>query len=355
MTRIDAWAYQLCATGEPLERTELGIDQWADDEVVVKVAGCGLCHTDLGFISGAVRTKHALPLVLGHEISGTVVASGDRCQDLLGRNVIVPAVLPCGECDLCRAGRDNICQQQKMPGNDFHGGFSSHLVVPGRSLCCLPDDLNGFELSQLSVIADAVTTPYQSLLRSGLGAGDLAIVIGVGGIGLYMVQHAHNAGATVIALEIDPVKLETARSQGADHALCTEGMTEREVKQEVRSLIKQHGLPSNQWKIFESSGSSAGQATAFALLTFASTLGVIGFTMDKLNLRLSNVMAFDAELFGNWGCSPSHYPAVVEQVLDHRIELLQNIEQHPLDDINDVIAQAQAHRLEKRAVLIPGD
>ena len=116
-------------------------------------------------------------------------------------------LLPCGECDLCRAGRDNICRQQKMPGNDFDGGFASHLVVPGRSLCLLPDDLKGFELWQLSVIADAVTTPYQSLLRSRLASGELAIIIGVGGIGLYMAQHAHNAGATVIAMDIDPGKM----------------------------------------------------------------------------------------------------------------------------------------------------
>lgn len=355
MADFNSWGYHFCAVGKPLQRRPLKINQWAADEVVVEVAGCGLCHTDLGFISGAVRTKQPLPLVLGHEISGIVAAAGEHYSNLLGRQVIVPAVLPCGECDLCRAGRDNICQQQKMPGNDFNGGFASHLVVPGRFLCALPDDLKGFELPQLSVIADAVTTPYQSLLRSQLASGELAIIIGVGGIGLYMAQHAHNAGATVIALDIDPGKLETARGQGADYALCTDGMSEHEIKKEVRSLVRQHQLPGNRWKIFETSGSGAGQATAFALLSFAGTLGVIGFTMEKLTLRLSNVMAFDADVFGNWGCSPVHYPTVVEQVLDRRIELLANVQQYPLDEINEVIGLAQAHQIDKRAVLIPGD
>ena len=67
-----------------------------------------------------------------HEISGTVVAAGAGFPELLGRHVVVPAVLPCGDCELCKAGRDNICQRQTMPGNDFNGGFASHLVVPAR-------------------------------------------------------------------------------------------------------------------------------------------------------------------------------------------------------------------------------
>lgn len=354
MTAIDAWGYFLGAANTLLERRAFQVEHWAADEVVVQVAGCGLCHTDLDFITGQVRTRRELPLIPGHEICGTVVAAGRQFTDRVGQQVIVPAVLPCGECELCRAGRDNICQRQKMPGNDFNGGFASHVVVPGRSLCRLPEDLHGFELAELSVIADAVTTPYQSLVRSGVKDNDLVIVIGVGGIGLYMVQHAKNAGAIVIALEIDPGRLAIATAQGADHSLCTKGMTARDIKQEIKSLVRQNSLPEYRWKIFETSGSAAGQSVAFALLSFAGTLGVIGFTMEKLTLRLSNVMAFDADLFGNWGCSPNHYPTVVDQVLNGRIKLRENIEVHPLDDINTVVAQALEHRLQRRAVLIPG-
>src|ERR1019366_2818356 len=101
-------------------------------EVVIEVAGCGVCHTDLGYLYDGVRTNHALPLALGHEISGRVVAAGAGAEAWLGQAVIVPAVLPCGECDACRRGRPNICRQQKMPGNDIQGGFASHIVVPAR-------------------------------------------------------------------------------------------------------------------------------------------------------------------------------------------------------------------------------
>jgi len=353
MSSIEAWGMFFVATGQPLEKRHFTIDHISDDDVVVKVAGCGVCHTDLGFISGAVGTKHDLPLILGHEISGTIQATGKNYQKLMGNKVIIPAVLPCGECELCQAGRDNICQNQVMPGNDFHGGFASHIVVPARFLCILDDNLGKFKLHELSVIADAITTPYQSMVRSGLKKGDLAIVIGTGGVGLYMSQHCHNAGATVIALDIDEEKIAAVQKQGADFGLCTSGMDAREIKKKIRELVKEHKLPQYQWKVFETSGSTAGQNVAFSLLNFAGTVGIIGFTMGKLELRLSNIMAFDADLFGNWGCSPKYYPAVVKGVLDGRINLLDNIITYPLSDLNAVVALANDHKLSRRAIMIP--
>ncbi len=353
MQPINAYGEYLVAIGQPLERREFSIDSIAPDHVVVQVAGCGLCHTDIGFITGTVKSKHELPLIVGHEISGTVIAAGEQYASLVGKNVVVPAVLPCGECELCKAGRDNICQQQLMPGNDFHGGFASHVSVPGKFLRQLPNDLGDFDLAQLSVVADAITTPYQSLIRSGLRKGDLAIVIGVGGVGLYMVQHAKNAGATVIALEVDEAKLRNAKKQGADFGICVLNMDEREIKTQIKDLVEKHGLPKNQWRVFENSGSAAGQRTAFSLLSYAGTLGIVGFTLEKVEVRLSNIMAFDADVFGNWGCRPVYYTDVINDVLGGKINVLDNIEQYPLSEINTVVNSALEHRLTKRAILIP--
>ncbi len=353
MDTINAYGYYFTGTGAPLEKKSFEINSIGEDDVVVKISGCGLCHTDLGYISGSVKTNHELPLILGHEISGEVVATGDSHKDLVGKKVIIPAVLPCGECEFCKSGRSNICRQQKMPGNDFNGGFASHIAVPGRFLCILPDDLGIFELPQLSVVADAVTTPYQSIRRSRLKQGDLAIVIGVGGIGLYMLQLAHDAGAAVIALDIDEAKLEAAAKLGASYTLNSKGMSEKEIKGAIRTLVNENNLPKNMWKVFETSGTGIGQETAFSLLSFAGTIGIVGFTMDKVTVRLSNVMAFDADIFGNWGCMPEYYPQAVEKVLKGNINVLDNIEEHPLDSINDVVKLALEHKLTKRAILKP--
>jgi len=352
MERIDAYGYALVEPGKPLQRKDFTIESVEDGNAVVRVAGCGLCHTDIGFYTGQVQT-FVSPVILGHEISGEVVAAGKSCEHLVGKRVVVPAVLPCGECELCKKGRSNVCQRQQMPGNHMDGGFASHVTVPGKFLCELPDDLGGYELSHLSVIADAVTTPYQSMVRSGLEDGDVAVVVGVGGLGTYMVQLAKSRGATVFALDIDDGKLENAKKMGADYAVNTKGLSDRDVKKSVRGLAKENKLRKTGWKVYELSGTGAGQMTAFSLLSFAGTMGVVGFTMDKVNVRLSNVMAFDADLFGNWGCKPEYYPEVVAEVLQGRINVRDNVEARPLDSINDVMQLAMDHKLDKRVVFEP--
>ena len=109
-----------------------------ENEAIIQIAGCGVCHTDLSFWHFGVRTKKELPLTLGHEISGVVIVGPDH---LKGANVIIPAVLPCGNCEICNKGRSNMCQNQLMPGNDFHGGFASHIVVPHKYLCPVPESI----------------------------------------------------------------------------------------------------------------------------------------------------------------------------------------------------------------------
>jgi 6-hydroxycyclohex-1-ene-1-carbonyl-CoA dehydrogenase len=105
----DAMRWMMTAPREPLQASRFKAEPGAG-EVVVRIAGCGVCHTDLGYYYEGVRTNHALPLALGHEISGTVIATGAGAQNWLERTVIVPAVLPCGECDLCRRPWRSRCR-----------------------------------------------------------------------------------------------------------------------------------------------------------------------------------------------------------------------------------------------------
>src|SRR5690349_13633986 len=105
--RIEGHRWQMSAVNAPLSREAVAFEA-GDGEVVVKIAGCGVCHTDLGYLYDGVRTNQPLPLALGHEISGTVVATGRGAEAWLDKAVIVPAVLPCGECDHCRRGLPTI-------------------------------------------------------------------------------------------------------------------------------------------------------------------------------------------------------------------------------------------------------
>jgi 6-hydroxycyclohex-1-ene-1-carbonyl-CoA dehydrogenase len=325
-------------------------------EVVVQVAGCGVCHTDLGFYYEGVRTNHPLPLCLGHEISGRVVAVGPGAESWQGRPVIVPAVIPCGRCDACARGRPTICPQQKMPGNDLHGGFATHVVVPAHGLCPVDEArlaAAGLDLAAVSVIADAVTTPYQAVIQVGVVAGDLVIVNGVGGVGGYCAQIAHAFGATVVAIDVSAAKLE-ALSGCAALMLDARTLPAKELKGAIQDFAKQRGLrPKSEWTIFECSGTKAGQETAFGLLNHGATLAVVGFTMDKVEIRLSNLMAYHARALGNWGCAPEHYPAALALVLERRVRIAPFIEKHPLSAINSVFEAVHRHEISRRVVLEP--
>lgn len=330
---------------------ESSFPELKDNEVLVKVAGCGVCHTDLSFWHYGVKTKHELPLTLGHEISGTVVAGS---SEWLNKNVIIPAVLPCGVCELCKKGRGNICQNQLMPGNDFDGGFASHIKVPADFLCHVSDEvLKKYPLEKLAVIADAVTTPYQVIKKSRLEPGDFAIVIGVGGVGIYCALISKIFGAKVLAIDVDDQKLSIAKENGIDTILNVKGLDIKATKSKVRESAKELGMSPFRWKIYEMSGTKAGQELAFNLLTFASTLSIVGFTMDKLEVRLSNLMAFDAELIGTWGCKPELYPEVVDLVAKDKLKIDQFVQTFPLSKINEVFKNTLEHKYIKRSVLVP--
>jgi 6-hydroxycyclohex-1-ene-1-carbonyl-CoA dehydrogenase len=264
--------------------------------------------------------------------------------------------MPCGECEHCKRGKPMICRRQRMPGNDIHGGFASHVVVPSRGLCPVDEARlakAGLELAELAVIADAVTTPYQAATRAGVWPGSLAIIVGIGGVGGYAAQVAKALGATVVAIDVDDAKLAAIGNVAASLTLNARKLDQKALRAAVQAFAKEKKLPQTEWFIFECSGTAAGQSTAFGLLTHGATLSIVGFTMDRVEVRLSNLMAFDARALGNWGCPPELYPGALHLVLDGKIALKPFVEMHPLTEINDIFAAAGRHELSRRAVLVP--
>ncbi len=356
--QVMAWEFQ--APAQPMARATRQ-EVPGPGDVLIQVAGCGVCHTDLGFYYDGVPTRHTLPLTLGHEISGLVVAAGEGAEQWLQKQVIVPAVMPCGTCLACKEGHGAVCPKQIFPGNDVHGGFASHVKVPSAGLCAVPDlddplrNPMRLDLATLSVIADAVTTPYQAILRSGLKTGDLAVFVGVGGVGSFGVQIAAAMGATTVAIDVDQDRLSIAGEHGAALTLSAKDLDFREIRKQVRKLAADQEVPGFRQKIFETSGTPAGQGTAYGLLEHGGYLSIVGFTPEKLNLRLSNLMAFDATVQGNWGCLPEHYPAVLDLVLNGRVKLAPFVEKRPLASINQTFQDLHEHKVSRRVILLPDE
>jgi 6-hydroxycyclohex-1-ene-1-carbonyl-CoA dehydrogenase len=349
--KIETWQMTVPGT---LARVSLDVPALKPGEVLVEIAGCGICHTDLGYFYDGVPTVTKPPLTLGHEISGKVVA-GDSAW--VGKEVIVPAVMPCNNCAICASGRGNRCLAQKMPGNSMgiYGGFSSHIVVPAHDLCVV-SDRKGIPLSHMAVIADAVTSPYQAAIRGEIKPGDLCVIIGAtGGVGIYATQIARAMGAKeVIGIARNQAKLEKSLQYGATKVISSAGKDVKAVRDEFRAYCKEKGLPGNYgWKIFEWTGTGEGQAIALELLSFVGTLVIAGYGMQKAEYMFSRLMAFDADIKGTWGCLPKYYPEVLKMVLDGKIQIEPFVETRPMSQIQQAFAEVHKGGTEKRVVLTP--
>jgi 6-hydroxycyclohex-1-ene-1-carbonyl-CoA dehydrogenase len=246
-----------------------------------------------------------------------------------------------------------------MPGNDIQGGFASHIVVPAKQLCPVPVDDQyrpvgqaEVSLAQMSVIADALTTPYQAVVDAGLSADDTAIFIGVGGVGGFGAQIAKAFGALVIAIDVDQAKLD-ALAPVVDQTFNAAEMAFKDLRKAVSAFVKERGKRRTEWKIFETSGTAAGQKTAFGLMTFGANLSVVGFTMDTVDIRLSNLMAFNATARGNWGCLTRYYAPVRDLVLSGKVKMAPFVKTFPLSEINAVFEQVHHKKIVERAIMVP--
>ena len=179
----------------------------------MKVAACGLCHTDLHYIDHGVPTGKHPPLILGHEATGIVALTGIGSAGVTnvkeGDRVLLPAILTCGQCAACRYGRENICQNMRMFGNEVDGAYAEYVKAPAKDVFILPAEI---PLIEGSIIADAVTTPYHAVKnRAEVRPGDHVVVYGCGGVGLNVIQFANLAGGMVIAVDISDEKLDYPR------------------------------------------------------------------------------------------------------------------------------------------------
>jgi propanol-preferring alcohol dehydrogenase len=299
----------------PLRIEDRGEPEVDRDEVLVRVAACGLCHTDLHYLDHGVPTGKQPPLILGHEASGIVAMTGRDVQGVKeGDRVLLPAILTCGRCAACRSGRENICQRMAMFGNDVDGAFAEYVKAPAKDVFILPDEI---PLVEGCIIADAVTTPYHAVKnRAEVRPGDSVVVFGCGGVGLNVVQFARLAGAAaVVAVDIADEKLEWARKLGASATV-----NAREVSGGCARAVRK--LTGGGADIaIEAIGNPSTIQDAFGALRPGGRLVVIGYSDQEVALNAGRIMYREMEIRGSLGCRPVDYPRVIELARTGRIEV----------------------------------
>jgi 6-hydroxycyclohex-1-ene-1-carbonyl-CoA dehydrogenase len=170
-------------------------------------------------------------------------------------------------------------------------------------------------------------------------------------VGGFVVQIASALGARVLACDIIEERLKLISAHGAEATINLTNLDPKELRKQARAFAK--GVPTLKLKIFECSGSAPGQTTAYGLMERGATMLQVGYTPNPINVRLSNLMAFDATVHGTWGCPPEVYPGVLRLIEEGKVKLDPFIGYGPMSKVNDYLADMAAHKLERRMVMDP--
>ena len=315
-------------SGKPLEIKEVPTPTPGAGELLIKVAACGVCHTDLHYLDHGVPTFKEPPMILGHEPSGIVAGVGAGVKGFAeGDRVLLPAVLTCGTCYNCRIGKENICDNMVMFGNHVDGAYAEYVLSPAKDTLHLPD---GVPLEEGSVIADAVSTPYHAVVNRGeVKAGYNVVVFGCGGVGINTIQIAAAVGATVIAVDLVPAKLELAKKFGAQEVI-----NASEVDRIDKVVKKMTGGGADV--TFEVIGNPSTIQAAFSCIRKGGRTVVVGYTHKSVELPASKIMFFEQEIIGSLGCRPVDYPRIIEMARTGKIKIKELVTgAFPLEKIND--------------------
>jgi len=310
----------------PLSVEDVPTPEPAAGEILVRIAGCGVCHTDLHYIDHGTPTFKRPPLVLGHEIAGTVASPDPTGRLNEGDAVLLPAVLSCGSCRACRSGRENICERSVMLGNNVDGGYAEYITVAAKDVFALPPEI---PLVDAAIIADALTTPFHAVVNRGrVRPGDMVVVIGCGGVGLNVVQIAAALGARVVGVDTAPAKRDWARRLGAQAAL--DPAAEPRLDRALRDLTA-----GGADVVFEVVGRPETQQLAVSAARTGGRVVLVGYSPDAMQLNSGRVMFREMDVVGSLGCRPVDYPRVIELVRQGRIRMSDLVtNRYPLEDID---------------------
>lgn len=332
--------------GLPLELTERPVPEPSrPGDVLVRVAGAGVCATDLHAIDGLMEAAGvSLPRVLGHENAGWVEGVGGQVSTVSpGDPVIVYPPYSCGLCVQCRRGNDMLCARHEFTGLSVDGGFADYVLVDERSLVRLPADVAPADVAPH---ADAGITAYHAVKKLAhlSSPGTTAVVIGVGGVGHIALQLLGELGSSsTIAVDTDERRRRLAAELGADEVV--EGS---DVVDAVREATDGRGADI----VLDLVGTDQTHADGLAMLARAGTYSIVGYG-GMVSVPSTTMVVGEHAVAGNLVGSWTDLWELMELHGRGRIRLV--TETHPLEAVNDVLASLRAGDVTGRAVLVPAN
>ncbi|HVL90556.1 MAG TPA: zinc-binding dehydrogenase [Actinomycetota bacterium] len=324
-------AARMTGVGKPVEIHEVPVPAPGPGEVLVRVAACGVCASDVHVLDGSLPAMPPLPVTMGHEPSGTVEAAGEGVLwPAPGDRVVMHAGKRCGACRPCRAGHGlEECLFVRTMGVDFDGAWADYVVVPASSCVALPKSI---PFDQGAILADAVATPYAAVVETGqVRPGDRVAIFGVGGLGTHAVQIARLCGASFVAA-VDPRQSARSRATalGADIAVDPDGAVGA-----IRDATGGEGVDA----AFDFVGANAVVKACVSSLARGGRAVIVGVGGEKISLGPSILFALKhSQLRGAYGYRRTHIETLVSLVASGRLDLSASITANmPLEQAADAV------------------
>ena len=333
----------LRAVGEPLLIEEVPTPSPGPGELLVKVAGAGVCHSDVHLKDGSIPLSR-VPIILGHENAGWVEQPGSGVTDFEhGDPVVVYGGWGCGSCRFCLGGQEQLCDTGRWSGLGPDGGYAEYLLVPSaRHLV----PAGGLDLVEAAGLTDAGLTPYRAVKKAlpYLPPGSTVLLVGAGGLGQYGLQFLKLlTQATVVVVETAPDKRKHAVKLGADVVI--DG-TAPDVLDQVRAAAGGAGVNA----ALDFVGVDSTMRLGADSLARQGIFVLVGLAGGSVPFSFFGAGSESVLTTSNWGSRNDLAELVA---LAQAGKLTTATERHSLDDINEVFERLERGQIQGRGVVIP--
>ncbi|HEX4022790.1 MAG TPA: galactitol-1-phosphate 5-dehydrogenase [Acidobacteriaceae bacterium] len=294
-----------------LRLVELPMPQPGPEDVLIHIAACGICGSDVHGYDGSTG-RRIPPLVMGHEAAGVIAAVGAKVRNFsVGERATFDSTISCGVCRFCAAGQINLCDNREVVGVSCgeyrrNGAFAEYIAVPARIVYRLPDTLGFAEAAMI----EAVSVALHAVQLTELQAGQTVVVVGAGMIGLLILQALRASGCErVMVTDLDVGRLQMAERLGASQTLLAgDGEAGKgNVVEEIRALTGGDGAD----VVLEAVGSAATVRAAIAMVRKGGAVTLVGNIAPEIPLPLQSVVSRQIRLQGSCASS-GEYPAAIE-------------------------------------------
>jgi len=325
--------------GGPLSIEDMPVKEPGENQILVKVVTCGVCHTDLHACNGDWPVKSKIPLIPGHEAIGYVYALGKGVKNVKEGDIVgVPWLFSaCGYCEFCYTGWETLCESQQNGGYSVDGGYAEYVIADARYVAHFPQNINFLEVAP---IICAGVTVYKGLKETDVKPGEWVAISGIGGLGHLAIQYAKAMGLHVAAIDIADDKLQLAKELGAD-------ITVNAMEHDPGEILKQ-----------ESGGMHGVLVTAVSPIAFSQgisalrrkgTISLVGLPPGNFDLPIFDTVLNRFTIRGSIVGTRKDMQEAIEFAVEGKVKA--TVHASKLENINAVFEELKKGEVDGRIVL----